>query len=115
VNSNRIERIVIVGGGTAAGWPRPLSADFSRTATPDPPGRIRRDGTIGVGEATIPPIRTFNALLGIDEADFLRATRGTYKLGIEFVDWGNRGNGIFILRPLRPRHCRNRLSPAVSA
>ena len=49
-------------------------------------------GTVGVGEATIPPIRNFNAMLDIPENEFLRATRGTYKLGIEFVNWGKQGD-----------------------
>jgi tryptophan halogenase len=52
-------------------------------------------GTVGVGEATIPPIANFNAMLDIREDEFLRATRATYKLGIEFVNWGCQGDRYF--------------------
>ncbi len=95
-NAGRLARVVIVGGGTA-GWmaAAALSRFFNdgrRTVT-----LIESDaiGTVGVGEATIPPIRNFNAMLDIPEAEFLRETRGTCKLGIEFVNWGRQGDRYF--------------------
>ena len=96
VTAKRIEKVVIVGGGTA-GWMAAAAMsrffdDGMRTITLVESEAI---GTVGVGEATIPPIRNFNGMLEIPENEFLKATRGTFKLGIEFVDWGRRGDRYF--------------------
>jgi tryptophan halogenase len=96
MNEHSIRSVVIVGGGTA-GWMaaacfgRLLSNGHTQVTLVE----SEEIGTVGVGEATIPPLITFNRMLGINENEFVRATAGTFKLGIEFVNWGAIGERYF--------------------
>ena len=90
-----LKRIVIAGGGTA-GWM--AAAAIAHTL-----GRVvdltlvESDaiGTVGVGESTIPPLVAYNRILGINEAEFMRATQATFKLGIQFDNWRDVGESYF--------------------
>ena len=90
-----IRKVVIAGGGTA-GWM--TAALLSKVLQ----GQIdvqliesEEIGIIGVGEATIPPIHTFNTYLGLDEKEFLRETKATIKLGIKFENWRVKGESYY--------------------
>ena len=90
--SQSVKNIVIVGGGTA-GWmaaatcAKMLGAGYAVHLI-----ESEEIGTIGVGEATVPHLKQFNSLLEIDEVEFVKAVKGTFKLGIQFNDWGRLGD-----------------------
>ncbi len=95
MSEKAIRKIVIVGGGTA-GWmtAAPLALKLGTTCeivlveSPE-------IGTVGVGESTLPTILYYNHVLGIDAGEFVRRTKATFKLGIDFRDWGHLGNRFF--------------------
>lgn len=97
----RIRSVVILGGGTA-GWM--AAASLAKVLKPMGTAihlvESEKIGTVGVGEATIPPIMDFLRVLGIDENDIVAAIKATFKLGIGFADW--RRPGDFYFHPFGP-------------
>lgn len=92
-NRDRLRSVAIIGGGTA-GWMTAagLSSMLGQTGLEITLIESEQLGVVGVGEATLPHIRLFNETIGINEAEFMAATSATFKLGIEFVDWGRKGD-----------------------
>lgn len=89
--NDSIKNVLIVGGGSSGWMAAAMLSRFLGQQLNIKLVESSEIGTVGVGEATIPPMKTFNDVLGISEQDFLKATQGTIKLGIEFVNWGHTG------------------------
>ncbi|NQY35881.1 MAG: tryptophan 7-halogenase [Alteromonadaceae bacterium] len=93
--NNAIKKVVILGGGTA-GWMSAAMIKKLLGASVDIElVESEAIGTVGVGEATIPPIKLFNSVLGINEAEFIKETKATIKLAIKFENWRTQGQSYY--------------------
>lgn len=90
-----IKHYVILGGGTAGWMTAAALSRFLQGVATITLVESEAIGTVGVGEATIPHIRVFNDMLGIDEHEFMLATQATYKLGIHFRGWGSQRSDYY--------------------
>ena len=95
MDNNRIRKVVIAGGGTA-GWVAACALTHQfRDLLEITLVESEEIGTVGVGESTIPTIRTFHRLLQIDEREFMKAVAGSFKLAISFENWKRPGERYF--------------------
>lgn len=93
--NNKIKRLVILGGGTAGWISAALSKKLLGHAIDVELVESEDIGTVGVGEATIPPIQLLNSALGLNEAQFMRETKATAKLAIKFENWKQQGHSYY--------------------
>ena len=82
-----MRKILIVGGGTAGWMTAALFGKLFQGLYDIELVESEAIGTVGVGEATIPAIKKYNELVQLDEVEFMKRTQGTFKLGVQFVDW----------------------------
>jgi len=98
MSGNRVEKVTIVGGGTA-GWLAAVTLDtFLNERRDGPPVQITliespRVPNIGVGEATVPGMRGLLQRIGIDESVFLLRCNASFKYGVRFVGWNTDRQG----------------------
>ncbi|MFT7722368.1 MAG: tryptophan 7-halogenase [Roseateles sp.] len=90
-----VRRVVIAGGGTAGWMTAALLGKLLGKRLALQLVESDEIGTVGVGEATIPSMRLFHELLGLDEAEFMAATQAVFKLGIRFDGWKRPGEQYF--------------------
>ena len=95
MEDQRIRKLVIAGGGSAGWMSAAILSNYILPSCEIHLIESEQIGTVGVGEATIPAIKAFNQRAGIDETAFMKAAQSTFKLGIEFVDWGKLGERYF--------------------
>jgi len=95
MNHKTVKKVVILGGGTAGWMSAAMIKKLIGNAVEIELVESESIGTVGVGEATIPPIKLFNSVLGINEAEFLRETKATIKLAIKFENWKEKGESYY--------------------